>query len=95
MITEALGIPLAVSLTGGNRNDVTQLMPLIEAIPPVRGRRGPPRRRPEKVYAAAGCDSSWSTCRSAGSSAAANSGCFSRSNLRSIPYSAAPARWWP
>ena len=36
VITEAHGIPLAVSLTGGNRNDVTQLMPLIEAIPPVR-----------------------------------------------------------
>jgi hypothetical protein len=29
-----------VSLTGGQRNDVTQLMPLIAAIPPVRGRRG-------------------------------------------------------
>jgi transposase len=40
VITEARGIPLAVSLTGGNRNDVTQLMPLIAAIPPVRGRRG-------------------------------------------------------
>ena len=46
MITEALGIPLAVSLTGGNRNDVTQLMPLIEAIPPVRGRRGRPAPSP-------------------------------------------------
>ena len=42
MITEAHGIPLAISLTGGNRNDVTQLIPLIEAIPPVRGRRGRP-----------------------------------------------------
>ena len=42
MITEAHGIPLAVSLTGGQRNDVTQLMPLIPAIPPVRGRRGAP-----------------------------------------------------
>jgi hypothetical protein len=31
-----------VSLTGGNRNDVTQLMPLVQAIPPVRGRRGRP-----------------------------------------------------
>ena len=51
MITEAHGIPLAVSLTGGNRNDVTQLIPLIEAIPPVRGRSGRPRRRPGKVYA--------------------------------------------
>ena len=51
LITEAHGIPLAASLTGGNRNDVTQLMPLIQAIPPVRGRRGRPRRRPVQVYA--------------------------------------------
>ncbi|WP_329538556.1 IS5 family transposase (plasmid) [Streptomyces sp. NBC_01450] len=51
LITEAHGIPLAASLTGGNRNDVTQLMPLIEAIPPVRGRRGRPRRRPVRLYA--------------------------------------------
>ena len=56
MITEAHGIPLAVSLTGGNRNDVTQLMPLIAAIPPVRGRRGRPRRRPDAVYADRGYD---------------------------------------
>jgi hypothetical protein len=42
MITETHGIPLAVSLTGGQRNDVTQLMPLIAAIPPVRGHRGRP-----------------------------------------------------
>jgi transposase len=40
-----------VSLTGGNRNDVTQLMPLIEAVPPVRGRRGRPRQRPDAIYA--------------------------------------------
>ncbi|MCX4410262.1 MULTISPECIES: IS5 family transposase [unclassified Streptomyces] len=56
LITEAHGIPLAVSLTGGNRNDVTQLMPLIEAVPPVRGRRGRPRRRPKKLYADRGYD---------------------------------------
>ncbi len=49
MITEAHGIPLAVSLTGGNRNDITQLMPLIEAIPPVRG-------RPDAAYADRGYD---------------------------------------
>lgn len=40
-----------MSLTGGNRNDVTQLMPLIQALPPVRGRRGRPRRRPDTVFA--------------------------------------------
>ena len=45
-----------MSLTGGNRNDVTQLMPLIEAIPPVRGRRGRPRQRPDRVYADRGYD---------------------------------------
>ncbi len=39
------GIPLAATLTGGNRNDVTQLIPLLQAVPPVRGERGRPRRR--------------------------------------------------
>jgi Transposase DDE domain len=45
-----------VSLTGGNRNDITQLLPLIGAIPPVRGRRGRPRRRPAAIYADRGHD---------------------------------------
>jgi transposase len=40
-----------VSLTGGNRNDVTHPMPLIQALPLVRGPRGHPRRRPETVFA--------------------------------------------
>nr|WTB29371.1 IS5 family transposase [Streptomyces sp. NBC_00830] len=56
LISEAHGIPLAVALTGGNRNDVTQLMPLIQAVPPVRGRRGRPRRRPAAIYADRGYD---------------------------------------
>jgi IS5 family transposase len=51
VITDGNGIPLAVSLTGGNRNDVLQLMPLIEAVPPVRGKVGKPRRRPAALYA--------------------------------------------
>ena len=56
MITDGAGVPLAVTLTGGNRNDVTQLMPLIHAVPPVRGRRGRPRRRPLSLYADRGYD---------------------------------------
>jgi len=56
VITDGAGAPLAVTLTGGNRNDVTQLMPLIHAIPPVRGRRGRPRRRPLSLYADRGYD---------------------------------------
>jgi transposase len=56
VLTDGHGTPLAVSLTGGNRNDVAQLMPLIEAIPPVRGRVGRPRRRPDHLLADRGYD---------------------------------------
>ncbi|WP_443033073.1 IS5 family transposase [Streptomyces sp. A1-5] len=56
VICDATGIPLAVTLTGGNRNDVTQLMPLLDAIPSIRGKRGRPRRRPKEVYADRGYD---------------------------------------
>ncbi|HEY3869553.1 MAG TPA: IS5 family transposase [Actinocrinis sp.] len=55
-IVEAHGIALAATLTGGNRNDVTQLIPLIQAVPPLRGKRGRPRRRPGVVYADRGYD---------------------------------------
>ncbi len=56
LITDGNGTPLAVILTGGNRNDVTQLMPLLDAIPPVRGRPGHPRRKPDSVFADRGYD---------------------------------------
>jgi len=49
VISDAQGIPLAVLLTGANVNDVTQLQALVEAIPPVRGKPGRPRCRPECV----------------------------------------------
>jgi transposase len=45
-----------VSVTGGNRNDVTQLMPLIDKVPPVRGRVGRPRQRPDELLADRGYD---------------------------------------
>ncbi|WUA21192.1 IS5 family transposase [Streptomyces canus] len=51
VIVEAHGIPLAATLTGGNRNDVAQLIPLIRAVPPTRGKRGQPLRRPKHLYA--------------------------------------------
>jgi transposase len=50
LISCGRGTQLAVSLTGGNRNDLTELIPLIDAIPPVRGHRGRPRRRPREIY---------------------------------------------
>ncbi|RUL90381.1 IS4/IS5 family transposase [Verrucosispora sp. FIM060022] len=51
VLTEGAGIPLAVSLTGGNRHDVTELLSLIDKIPPVRNRRGRPRQRPDQLFA--------------------------------------------
>jgi hypothetical protein len=51
LICDGNGIPLAIALTGGNRNDVTPLMPLLGAIPLVRGKIGRPRRRSEAAYA--------------------------------------------
>ena len=46
LLVDGGGIPLAWTLTGGNRNDVTQLIPLLDRVPPVRGTVGRPRRRP-------------------------------------------------
>ncbi|MEU9271670.1 IS5 family transposase, partial [Streptomyces sp. NPDC048251] len=56
LIVDGQGIPLAVSLTGGNRNDVTQLEPLLDKIPAVAGRAGRPRRRPDALLADRGYD---------------------------------------
>ncbi|MGU7843995.1 IS5 family transposase [Burkholderia sp. AW33-5] len=56
LVTEAQGIPLALILKGANRNDVTQLLPLIEAIPPIRGKRGRPLSKPVVVQADRGYD---------------------------------------
>ncbi|TKS96367.1 IS5 family transposase [Streptomyces lasalocidi] len=56
ILTDGQGIPLAVSLTGGNRNDVTQLLPLLDKIPAVAGVVGRPRRRPDMLFADRGYD---------------------------------------
>jgi|TARA_B100001971_G_scaffold201639_1_gene214611 transposase len=57
LVTDANGIPLAAILTGANTHDVTQLIPLLHAIPRVRGKQGRPRHRPDEVYADRGYDS--------------------------------------
>ena len=56
LLVDATGIPLAFSVTGGNRNDVTQLIPLLDRVPAVKGRVGRPRTRPDRVYADRGYD---------------------------------------
>ena len=47
---------LAATLTGGNRNDVTQLLPLVDGVGPVRGKPGRPRQRAETLIADRGYD---------------------------------------
>ncbi|MGW7068746.1 IS5 family transposase [Streptomyces sp. NPDC054855] len=51
IVTDGQGTPLAVTLTGGNRHDVTQLLPLLDKIPAVAGVAGRPRRRPDALLA--------------------------------------------
>ncbi len=56
LIADATGVPLAISLTGGHRNDVTQLLPLVDSVGPVRGKIGRPRQRAERLLADRGYD---------------------------------------
>jgi transposase len=57
LITDATGIPLAGTQPGGNRNDVTQPISVLQAaVPSVRGKRGRPRHRPDMVLGDRGYD---------------------------------------
>ena len=38
-------------ITPGNRNEITVFAALLDAVPPVRGKAGRPRRRPTKLHA--------------------------------------------
>jgi len=57
LLSDANGLPLAQHTTGANVPDIKQLEPLVDAIPPVQGKRGRPRRRPKKVQGDRGYDS--------------------------------------
>ncbi|MGW7201663.1 transposase [Streptomyces chryseus] len=48
LITDATGTPLAATLTGGNRNDVTQLIPLLQSRAARAGQTRPARCRPDR-----------------------------------------------
>ncbi len=57
LLTDANGTPLAWAVTGSNRNDITQLLPLVERVPAVAGLPGRPRRRPDSLVGDRGYDS--------------------------------------
>jgi hypothetical protein len=48
-VTERGGLPLATTISAANTPDAALLLPLVDAIPPVSGKRGRPRRRPAKL----------------------------------------------
>src|SRR5206468_5809564 len=49
LLVEALGIPVNVILTKANRHDVTQLLPWVDGVPAIRGKRGRPLQKPKGV----------------------------------------------
>jgi len=56
-LTEAQGIPLVARLTGANAHDITELLPLVDAVPTVGGKVGHPKSKPDSVQADRGYDS--------------------------------------
>jgi IS5 family transposase len=60
LVVDRNGIPLAVRLSAANAHDSTELLPLVDAIPPIIGPRGWPgrrRKRPAKLHADKAYDS--------------------------------------
>ena len=49
VITDAHGLPLASSVTAANVNDITEMAPLFNAIPPVAGKVGRPKKKPDAL----------------------------------------------
>jgi transposase len=58
LLTDPGGIPLAISLTGGQPQPQRrhQLLPLVDGVGPVRGKPGRPRLRADELIADRGYD---------------------------------------
>lgn len=50
VLSDATGLPVATGISAGNTADGDAMIPLVNAIPPVRSRRGPCRRKPTKLH---------------------------------------------
>ena len=57
VLVDGKGVPLAICITGANRHDVTQVIPLVNDVPAVRGKLGHPKKRPSEIYADRAYDS--------------------------------------
>ncbi|MFE5940801.1 transposase [Streptomyces sp. NPDC056470] len=56
VVTDPSGLPVAVAIVAANTHDSLALQPLVASSPPIRSRRGPRRRRPDKLYGDKGYD---------------------------------------
>ena len=50
VLSERAGLPLSVAVSAANTNDAHALKALVMAIPAIRSRRGPRRRKPDKLH---------------------------------------------
>jgi transposase len=50
-LSDRAGLPLSVAISAANTHDSRALTPLVMAIPAVKSRRGPRRRKPGKLHA--------------------------------------------
>ncbi|HZY88302.1 MAG TPA: IS5 family transposase [Gemmataceae bacterium] len=55
-IVDGGGVPLAVVVTAANRNDTETTLDLVDLVPPMAGRVGHPRQRPERLQGDRGYD---------------------------------------
>jgi transposase len=51
VLSDRAGLPLSLAVSAANTNDAYALKPLVMAIPAIKSRRGPRRRRPAKLHA--------------------------------------------
>jgi transposase len=51
VLADRAGLPLSLALPAANVNDAFALQPLVRAVPAIRSRRGPRRRRPARLHA--------------------------------------------
>lgn len=63
MLVDRTGIPLAVLISAANWHDSRLLEPLLNAVRPIKGLWGRPRKRPDKLHGDKGYD--YDRCRDA------------------------------
>ena len=56
VLTEGQGVPLVIDTIPANTPDANQAVPLVDAVPPIAGKPGRPRKRPDRAMGDRGFD---------------------------------------